>query len=151
VPFKHLASFTRADAPVFFGRGREIRELFEAATVAAGDPIILLFGATGTGKSSLLAAGLQPRLETSHEVLYLRRDKTFGLAGTLARGLAGGEAAPRQSDIAAAWRRREETGRPLLVILDQVEEAWTLPLAGGTEAEQVRSWPRRSARTAPVW
>ncbi len=132
-PFKHLASFTREDAPVFFGRGREIRELFEAVTLPDGAPIVLLFGDTGAGKSSLLAAGLQPRLEASHDVLYLRRDGTLGLTGTLARALNVGLAG---TDLRDAWRRREEaTGKPLTVILDQAEEVWTRPLLGGGEAE----------------
>src|SRR5262249_8317075 len=128
-PFKHLAPFTREDAPVFFGRGREIRELYEEVTRPDGAPLVLLFGATGAGKSSLLAAGLLPRLEASHEVCYLRRDRALGLAGTLARALD-------DEDASAAWRRREETkGKPLAVILDQAEEAWTRPLARGGEVE----------------
>ncbi|HEX4962185.1 MAG TPA: CHAT domain-containing protein [Thermoanaerobaculia bacterium] len=127
-PFKHLAPFTREDAPVFFGRGREIRELYEEVTRPEGAPLVLLFGATGAGKSSLLAAGLLPRLEASHEVLYLRRDRAFGLAGTLARALG-------DEDAMAAWRRKEATGKPLAVILDQAEEAWIRPLAGGGEVE----------------
>ncbi len=137
-PFKHLSSFTREDAVVFFGRGREIRELFEAVTPQDGAPIVLLFGATGVGKSSLLAAGLQPRLEASHEVLYLRRDGIVGLAGTLTQTLAGGtNPAPGGADLSAAWRLREKTtGKPLVVILDQAEEAWTRPLAGGEETER---------------
>jgi hypothetical protein len=89
-PFKHLAPFTRDDAPVFFGRGREIRELYEEVTRPDGAPIVLLFGPTGAGKSSLLGAGLLPRLEASHEVLSLRRDRALGLAGTLARAPTGG-------------------------------------------------------------
>lgn len=127
-PFKHLAWFGRADAPVFFGRGREIRDLYEAVTQPDAAPIGLLFGATGVGKSSLLAAGLAPRLEATHEVVYLRRDGALGLAGTLTQ--AFGE----QGD----WRAREEsTGKPLVVILDQAEEAWTRPLAGGKEADDL--------------
>jgi hypothetical protein len=122
-PFKHLAPFTRADAHVFFGRGREIRELFEAVTLSDAPPVVLLFGVAGAGKSSLLAAGLQPRLEVSHEVLYLRRDGVLGLTGTLTQALPD-------------WREREErTGKPLIVILDQAEEAWTRPLTGGGEIE----------------
>jgi hypothetical protein len=127
-PFKHLAPFTREDAPVFFGRGREIRELYEEVTRPEGAPLVLLFGATGAGKSSLLAAGLQPRLEASHEVLYLRRDRALGLTGTLARAL-------EDVDAGAAWRLKESAGKPLAVILDQAEEAWTRPLAGGGEIE----------------
>ncbi|HZF11033.1 MAG TPA: CHAT domain-containing protein, partial [Thermoanaerobaculia bacterium] len=127
-PFKHLAPFTREDAPVFFGRGREIRELHEEVTRPEGAPLVLLFGATGAGKSSLLAAGLQPRLEASHEVLYLRRDRAFGLAGTLARALG-------DEDARAGWLHKEAVGKPLAVILDQAEEAWTRPLAHGGEIE----------------
>lgn len=127
-PFKHLAWFGRADAPVFFGRGREIRDLYEAVTQPDAAPIGLLFGATGVGKSSLLAAGLAPRLEATHEVVYLRRDGALGLAGTLNR--AFGE----QGD----WRAREQaTGKPLVVILDQAEEAWTRPRAGGKELDEL--------------
>lgn len=126
-PFKHLDWFTREDAEVFFGRGQEIRDLYEAVTLPDAAPIVLLFGATGVGKSSLLAAGLAPRLEASHEVVYLRRDGALGLAGTLAQAF-GGE----------AWREREENaGKPLVVILDQVEEAWTRPPAGRNEGEEL--------------
>ncbi|HEX5758348.1 MAG TPA: tetratricopeptide repeat protein [Thermoanaerobaculia bacterium] len=137
-PFKHLAWFTREDAEVFFGRGQEIRDLYEAVTLPEAAPIVLLFGATGVGKSSLLAAGLAPRLEATHEVVYARRDGAGGLAATLARalGAAGGAGAP--ADLGAAWRAREKaSGKPLVVILDQAEEVWTRPLAGGREAEEL--------------
>ena len=127
-PFKHLSWFGREDAHVFFGRGREIRDLYEAITRSDAEPIILLFGATGAGKSSLLAAGLAPRLEATHEVVYLRRDGVLGLAGTLRK--AFGE----HGD----WRAREEaTGKPLVVILDQTEEAWTRPHEGSREPEEL--------------
>ncbi|HEX9941447.1 MAG TPA: CHAT domain-containing protein, partial [Thermoanaerobaculia bacterium] len=134
-PFKHLYWFTREDAEVFFGRGREIRDLYEAVTLPEAAPIVLLFGATGVGKSSLLAAGLKPRLETTHEVPYLRRDGALGLAGTLATAL---KEKGTCDDLGAAWRAREEaTGKPLVVTLDQAEEAWTRPLAAGREAEEL--------------
>ena len=72
---------------------------------------------------------LLPRLEATHEVLYLRRDRALGLAGTLARALG-------DEDAGTAWQRREEAaGKPLTVILDQAEEAWTRPLTRGGEAE----------------
>ena len=86
-PFKHLASFTREDAPIFFGRGREIRELYEAVTAADGAPILLVYGASGVGKSSLLAAGLLPRLEADFAVALERRDGESGLVGSLAGAL----------------------------------------------------------------
>ncbi|HYU32877.1 MAG TPA: tetratricopeptide repeat protein, partial [Thermoanaerobaculia bacterium] len=132
-PFKHLSWFGREDAHVFFGRGREIRDLYEAVTRPEAEPIVLLFGATGVGKSSLLAAGLAPRLEASHEVVYLRRDSTLGLPATLAKVLE----TPGGADLGAAWRAHEEaSGRPLVVILDQAEEAWTRPVSGGSGGKE---------------
>jgi WD40 repeat protein len=136
-PFKHLDWFTRNDAWVFFGRGREIRDLYEAVTASDAAPIVLLFGETGVGKSSLLAAGLIPRLEASHVVVYLRRVGTLGLAGTLA-GAFEDERRAGGNGLGAAWRAREEqTGKPLVVILDQAEEAWTRPLGGEKEEENL--------------
>ena len=139
-PFKHLDWFTREDAEVFFGRGQEIRDLYKAVTAPNEAPIVLLFGATGVGKSSLLAAGLTPRLEASHEVAYMRRGGVRGLTGTLIDALqsAGHAAETFGDDFGAAWRAREEaTGKPLVVILDQVEEAWIRPLNSGREAEDL--------------
>jgi len=138
-PFKHLEWFTADDADTFFGRGREIRELYKAATLSDAAPIVLLFGGTGVGKSSLLAAGLLPRLESGYEVEYVRRDGAVGLGGALTQILGG-----RGEGLNEAWRRREqELGRPLVVILDQVEEAWTRPLAGGQEEEALAAGLRQ--------
>ena len=123
-PFKHLHPFTREDAEVFFGRGREIRDLYDAVTARGSAPIVLLFGASGVGKSSLLNAGLRPRLEADHEVVSLSRDRARGLTGSLA-GALGTEIG---GDVTAAWHRRESSkGRPLVVILDQLEEAYIYP------------------------
>jgi len=125
-PYRYLDFYRREDAEIFFGRGREIRELYEQVTAAGSPPIILFYGQSGVGKSSLLAAGLLPRLEDSHAVRYARRDQALGLAGTLAVAL---EADPG-ADLAAAWRTAEaQGGRPLLVVLDQVEELFTRPHA----------------------
>ncbi len=123
-PYRYLDWYRREDAWVFFGRGREIRQLYDRVTAAEGPPLVLLYGQSGVGKSSLLAAGLLPRLEGSHEVRYARRDQALGLAGTLAVALGAGP----HLDLAGAWRDLESrAGRPLLVILDQVEELFTRP------------------------
>ncbi len=123
-PYRYLDWYRREDAAVFFGRGREIRQLYDRVTAAEGPPLVLFYGQSGVGKSSLLAAGLLPRLEGSHEVRYARRDQAQGLAGTLAAALGAGP----DADLAAAWRALEAgAGRPLLVILDQAEELFTRP------------------------
>ncbi|MBK9094597.1 MAG: ATP-binding protein [Anaerolineae bacterium] len=126
-PYRYLDWYRREDAGIFFGRGREIRQLYDRVTAPDGAPIVLLYGQSGVGKSSLLAAGLLPRLEANHAVRYARRDHALGLAGTLAAALGIGP----DADLAATWRGLEtETGRPLLVILDQVEELFTRPNRG---------------------
>jgi WD40 repeat protein len=132
-PFRHLHWFEREHTEVFFGRGRQIRDLYRRVTSAGMAPIILLHGQSGVGKSSLLAAGLLPRLEASHAIRYLRRDQEQGLLGTLEAALRPEAAVGDTSevlDLARAWLAREaELGRPLLVILDQVEEVYTRPQA----------------------
>ena len=123
-PYRYLDWYRREDAEIFFGRGREIRELYNRATAADGPPLVLFYGQSGVGKSSLLAAGLLPRLEGSHAVRYVRRDQAQGLAGTLAVALGAGP----DLDLAGAWRDLESrAGQPLLVILDQMEELFTRP------------------------
>ncbi len=58
-PFPGLRAFTPEDAPIFFGRGRETDALI--AKVAASRFVVVV-GASGSGKSSLVGAGLLPRL-----------------------------------------------------------------------------------------
>ncbi|WP_395752939.1 CHAT domain-containing protein [Prosthecobacter sp.] len=128
-PFRVLAWFQAADAKIFFGRGRAIRELWQAIE----DPhrgIVLLHGPSGSGKSSLLEAGLLPRVRQrtkggSHQVICLRRSKGAGLAGDLQAALQ--KLAGREGDVSTLWRACEEGGAPLLVILDQAEETFTRP------------------------
>jgi len=63
-PFRALLPYEYEQAPVFFGRTRArnaLRELL-AAQIARGTAFVLVFGASGSGKSSLVKAGLLPDL-----------------------------------------------------------------------------------------
>lgn len=60
-----LLSFEESDAAIFFGRDADIQRASELATrqrLTGACPFVLCLGASGSGKSSLVKAGLLPRL-----------------------------------------------------------------------------------------
>jgi formylglycine-generating enzyme required for sulfatase activity len=127
-PFRNLAWFTAKDAEIFFGRGYQVRELYEQLTDATGPPILLVYGASGVGKSSLLDAGLVPRLEARGDIVrYCRRDQERGLSKSL-RDALNVKAEPMT--LGEAWRAEEArlgAENAVFVLLDQVEEVFTRP------------------------
>ncbi len=61
-PFPGLRAFTEVDAPIFFGRGQETSELVKRVEASRFTAVV---AASGSGKSSLVAAGLIPRLKSN--------------------------------------------------------------------------------------
>jgi hypothetical protein len=136
-PFRYLSFYRADEARVFFGRCKEVEQLHRALCEAGHPDLVLLCGQSGVGKSSLLQAGLLPRIASRREAVYRRRSQEDGLRGTLATAL-GAEAGDVEGLARAlAARAGGSTGaRPSVVILDQVEEAFTRPRPGQTpEAE----------------
>src|SRR3954453_10466394 len=150
-PYPGLAPFAREDAAVFFGRHQETHRLVELLTPTlqhGPGRFVAVVGPSGSGKSSLLHAGLLPRLARMPErwlvVEPLRpgRRPIAALAGGLARTFTA-RGHPRPADeIAAALNRgpaglvelaaelanlaANGAGRPgVLVVLDQAEELLT--------------------------
>ncbi len=75
-PWPGLAPFTEAQSAQFFGRDAEIKTLSRRVQ---GDPLTVLFGQSGLGKSSLLQAGVFPRLRSADYCpIYLRLDHAPG-------------------------------------------------------------------------
>src|SRR4029077_13386679 len=66
-PFRGLNVFDFEHAPIFHGRTKAIGEVLEAleAQVRAQRPFVLVVGASGSGKSSLVRAGVLPLLTQS--------------------------------------------------------------------------------------
>ena len=91
-PFKGLHPFQAADADDFFGRTALVDTL-EAAVDT--QPLVVLVGASGTGKSSAVRAGLVPRL--------LRRTPTWTVV-TMTPGAHPFEALREAASERAGWR-----------------------------------------------
>ncbi|MFI1105154.1 helix-turn-helix domain-containing protein [Streptomyces melanogenes] len=121
-PWRGLARYEAGDSALFFGRDRLTDQLLD---LVARERVSVVLGPSGSGKSSLLRAGLIPRLQHPTDTSALRvatlrictpgphpaseHEKLFAPHGT-GTGGAGGEA--------------EDDGT--FVIVDQFEEIFTL-------------------------
>jgi WD40 repeat protein/class 3 adenylate cyclase len=132
-PYKGLLRFDEADADRFFGReeiiGQVVAELAEWSFLA-------VVGASGSGKSSLVRAGVIPALKaaSTRVIVITPTAAPFGaLASALTRGSRTSGAAQRLSDqlraepeaLGQRLRGRSRTSRVVLVV-DQFEELFTL-------------------------
>jgi len=143
-PYVGPRPFGRDEKNLFFGRDRETRDL---CSLVVAHPIVLLYAASGAGKSSLLNAGLIPLLEArGYEVLPPARVsgripdavKNAGVDNVYAFNIlsswAGPSVDPRDlvkvdiaSFLAARPHRKDAAGEPVLrvALLDQFEELFT--------------------------
>jgi hypothetical protein len=128
-PYKFLDYFEPEDADLFFGRDQEIRQLqrkFHAAR------LLILHGESGTGKTSLIRAGLLPRLSSeSYVPVYVRalQEPARAIKEAMVRQLGVDQ---RHLDLPLAQFLDAETAhlsKTVVVILDQFEEFFLrLPL-----------------------
>ncbi len=143
-PWLGLASFTEETRQYFFGRDEEVAEL---ARRVQRKLLTVLFGQSGLGKTSILRAGLVPRLRSQgYCPVYVRIDYSRGSpepseqikqairrnarlsgewtqAGVAVEGESLWEFLHHRDDVL-----RDEAGRTLipLLIFDQFEEIFTL-------------------------
>ncbi|MFI9202913.1 helix-turn-helix domain-containing protein [Streptomyces sp. NPDC053048] len=114
-PYRGLARFETGDRGLFFGRDRltaDLLELLSRRRVAA------MFGPSGSGKSSLLRAGLIPALQNTQ--------RFGGLRPAAIRILTPGER-PARTHAALLTPSDTDSGpADTLVIVDQFEEVFTL-------------------------
>jgi WD40 repeat protein len=137
-PYRGLSRFEAADERLFFGREDATGQIALLAQQPSDLPLMLV-GASGAGKSSLLGAGLLPRLRAAADAAspgscdqVMIHDLTVtGVAGLTALVTAvakAGRGAP-----ASAWGLPAEAkstwvqpARPPAVIVDQFEAVFTL-------------------------
>jgi GTPase SAR1 family protein len=72
-PFKFLDSYDKKDKAIFFGRMQETLELYDRIFETN---LVLLYGASGTGKTSLINCGLGNQFESTdwHPIFIRRKD-----------------------------------------------------------------------------
>ncbi|MCI0668933.1 MAG: protein kinase [Myxococcaceae bacterium] len=125
-PFRGLRSFTEADAADFSGREAEVDALVERLR---HEGAVTLVGPSGVGKSSLLHAGLVPRLKqlAPWTVVTLRPGPRPLARLAEALGLTpGAEETLAQRPGAVVEALRARAAGPALLVLDAFEEAFTL-------------------------
>ena len=156
-PYRGLLPFSEADAEIFYGRERLTTELaVKVAGQTSHGGLIVVTGASGAGKSSLLRAGLLPALARGLQVQGSPRwpcrvmtptKEPFSELATQLASVGGGNALaiaaalaadPGQAYLAArqaVLASTESYGRPstagensvrLVLIVDQFEEIFTL-------------------------
>ncbi|MCO6493636.1 MAG: ATP-binding protein [Phaeodactylibacter sp.] len=131
-PFKFLAPYDKEDKELFFGREEEIRQLHR---MTFESDLLLVYGQSGTGKTSLVQCGLASCFDDSDWLdIYIRRRQDINRSF---------EETLRQKALRPV---KEEAGlpemvqaifkdylRPVFLIFDQFEELFIL----GAAEEQV--------------
>jgi hypothetical protein len=141
-PWPGLLAYREADQEFFHGREHEADEL---SRLVMRSPLTILFGRSGLGKTSLLQAGLFPRLREQNVLpIYVRLGFSAddpSLSGQIRQAIAlEATAALVEAPVGRAedtlwevfhrrdadfWNERNRLMLPLLV-LDQFEEVFTL-------------------------
>ncbi len=140
-PYRGLASFRQEDARWFFGRERSTDALV-AQLRAARDTggLVMLVGASGAGKSSLLRAGLVPAL----------REGALGEVGRAAESVL--EMVPGSDPLAELTRRIPELADVVSTVREARAAEPDIPRFAHLVREAVAAWARREAATArPVF
>ena len=129
-PFKSLDYFTPEDASIFFGRKTATGELLDKVV---GSRIMILYGRSGAGKSSILNAGLCPQLlKDSRLPVYVRvHPFEADLVQEIKRAMFPPSLKPwprlleeltLHEFLGLACTHRNRRTRELVVILDQFEQ-----------------------------
>ena len=164
-PYRGLLAFREEDAGFFFGREKAVAEI-QRSVAAHG--FVSVVGASGSGKSSVVRAGLVPQLrkdrETTWDIVTLvpgehplralagalmpllepEKSETDRLieVGKLADALSAGTI--RLEDVIRLVLRKQPGTDRLLLVADQWEEVYTLANDDNLARGQVQPHPGRA-------
>lgn len=131
-PFKFLDSYTKKDADFFFGRKDEIDALYKLIFQTR---ILVVFGSSGTGKTSLIQCGLANKFK-SYDWLALNIRRGSNLNSSLDKALCDqsngaftyvDQKVPVIEDLTSKIKAVHKAAfRPIYLIFDQFEELYVL-------------------------
>jgi TPR repeat protein len=147
-PYPGIYSFDQEDAAIFFGRDKEVREILEklqARRVQGGKRFVLILGNSGSGKSSVLKAGVlaqlarEPRDWLILPVFRPEHDPVANFAKSLAtfsgappawrdweQKLLRSDVKSSLQEIADDLRVGAAASATIIVPIDQFEETFTI-------------------------
>ncbi len=131
-PFKFLDSFDKDDKDRFFGRDKETAQLYNAVHASN---LVLLYGGSGTGKTSLINCGLANQFhDTDWLPIFIRRGRDINKAirreiGRLLPDFAHDTETPVRQMVRELYMNYY---RPVYLIFDQFEELYIM----GNQEEQ---------------
>jgi hypothetical protein len=139
-PFHGLEAFQEVDAPYFTGREDAVREIIDRLRDTRKPPLLALVGASGSGKSSLIRAGVVPALRQAFplwETLTMRPginplseladrlSERSGLASESVRAIIF-ERYDGLSTVASELLQGRPSDARFVLVIDQFEEVFTL-------------------------
>ncbi len=133
-PYPGMRPYSADEAERFYGRSTEIDELL--SRLRAKEHEIYVIGPSGSGKSSLVAAGLLPRLIRGVSGLgsfVVRSMRPGEHPVTRLQELLEGSPGHLPANAVAALLARWHPTASLLILIDQLEELFTLASANQRE------------------
>lgn len=127
-PYKFLDSFAQQDGAIFFGRDQEVEELYAKVFQS---PLVLVYGASGTGKSSIINCGLANRFRNTDWLpISIRRGGNIlqSMHRQISREVLNPDQAPTENELKPESFRELLSSvfldhfKPIYLIFDQFEE-----------------------------
>jgi conflict system STAND superfamily ATPase/SIR2-like protein len=130
-PYKFLDYYRKNDRQLFFGRERETENLVSDIVTAR---LVILFAKTGSGKSSLINAGVRPRLEElDYQTFWIRveQDPIEAAVSAFRRENFCLDGKPFVECLKGIVR---QLSKPVVLFFDQFEEFFLVPASLDSEA-----------------
>ncbi len=139
-PYPGMKPFSREQQDLFFGRTAEIEEAIQRLQI---DPTLVVIGPSGSGKSSLVLAGIVPTMQKLKvfvkplAVRVVRPGAHPPAALAAAFGCPSDPTGAAPANLVTCIRQAAAT-TPTVLVVDQLEEAFTLaPAADRTALGEV--------------